>query len=95
MINDFGTGYSSLAYLNRLPFDKLKIDRSFVRDLVQDPNGGKNVKAINSLGQALGMEVIVKGVETESELSFLMREYCDGVQGFYFCKPLPGDAFTA
>ena len=95
IIDDFGVGYSSFAYLRQLPFDKLKIDRSFVRDIVQGPNGGKIVTAINSLGKALGMEVIAEGIETESELSFLMREKCDGVQGFYFCKPVPADAFTA
>ena len=95
IIDDFGVGYSSFAYLRQLPFDKLKIDRSFVRDIVQGSNGGKIVTAINSLGKALGMEVIAEGIETESELSFLMREKCDGVQGFYFCKPVPADAFTA
>lgn len=69
------------------------LDRSFARDMVQDSNGGKTVKAINSLGQALGREDIVEGVETESESFFLMRENCDA--GNLFCKPLPGDVFTS
>ena len=71
MIDDSGTGYSSLAHLNRLPFGKLKIDRSFVRDMVLDLNGGKIVKAVNALGEALGREVIFAGFETESELALM------------------------
>lgn len=95
VIDDFGIGYSSLAYLKRLPFHKLKIDRSFVRDMVQEPSAGAIVKAIISLGTALDMGVVAKGVETEAQLAFLMRQNCDGVQGFYFCRPLPADAFAA
>ncbi len=93
-IDDFGTGYSSLAHLKQLPFDKLKIDRTFVHDMVQDPDGGMIVRAVISLGKALGMTVVAEGVETEAQLSFLKRENCDEVQGFYFCRPIPADAFA-
>ena len=95
VIDDFGTGYSSLAHLKQLPFDKLKIDRSFVHDMVQDSDDGMIVKAVISLGKALGMVVVAEGVETEAQHCFLKRENCDEVQGFYFSRPMPADAFAA
>jgi EAL domain-containing protein (putative c-di-GMP-specific phosphodiesterase class I) len=92
-IDDFGTGYSSLSYLQRLPFDTLKIDRSFVREL----NAGKGsidiVRAILELARSLKLEVVAEGVETEQQLSRLRKLGCTYFQGFLFSKPV--DAATA
>ena len=87
-MDDFGTGYSSLATLQTFPFDKIKIDRSFVTDLHLDPHRAAIVRATLSLGAAFGIPVLAEGVETEDELAFLGQEGCQLVQGFYFGKPL-------
>ena len=89
-IDDFGTGYSSLSYLKRLPVSNLKIDQSFVRELDQEDNAGAIAKAIISLGHSLDMKVIAEGVETQSQLSFLLENKCDVMQGFLFSRPLNG-----
>jgi diguanylate cyclase (GGDEF)-like protein/PAS domain S-box-containing protein len=87
-LDDFGTGYSSLAYLSRLPMDQLKIDKSFVQNLLADPHCGAIAQTIIALGQTLGLSVIAEGVEAEEQLEFLERMGCKSFQGYLFGKPL-------
>ena len=91
-LDDFGSGYSSLGYLQRFPFDKLKIDRSFVAALGRSANGGVIIQAIVALGRALGLTVLVEGVETEEQRVLLRLAGCDEMQGFLFAKPAPAQA---
>ena len=86
-LDDFGSGYSSLAYLQQLPFDKLKIDRGFVAALDQSANTGVIIQAIVTLGRALGMSVLIEGVETEEQRVLLRLAGCNEMQGFLFAKP--------
>ncbi|TDR39201.1 PAS domain S-box-containing protein/diguanylate cyclase (GGDEF)-like protein [Tahibacter aquaticus] len=88
-LDDFGSGYSSLSYLRRFPIDKLKIDQSFVRDIITDPGSAGICRAVISLGHQLGMTVSAEGVETLGQAAFLRRNECDQFQGNYFCVPMP------
>ncbi|WP_126174463.1 putative bifunctional diguanylate cyclase/phosphodiesterase [Altericroceibacterium xinjiangense] len=88
-LDDFGTGYSSLSYLTRLPFQTMKIDRSFVADLEQGPASVAIVQAIVDLAIKLGMQTIAEGVETEAQLAQLRRTHCDAVQGYLLATPMP------
>ena len=94
-IDDFGTGYSSLAYLNRFPIDKLKIDRSFIHQMLDDPTELAIARAIIGLGHTLGMRVVAEGVEREQEVETLREAKCDELQGFYFARPMAADALAA
>jgi diguanylate cyclase (GGDEF)-like protein/PAS domain S-box-containing protein len=93
-IDDFGTGFSSLNYLNRFPIDRLKIDRSFVRDMFEDPTNLAITRAIIGLGHTLGLKVVAEGVESEREAQTLRASGCDELQGFLFAHPMPAAAFV-
>lgn len=94
-IDDFGTGYSSLAYLKRFPIDTLKIDRSFVRDIVKSPTDPAIVRTIVSLACSLGFDTIAEGVETEDQVDMLHRQNCTRIQGYLISRPLAPPAFVA
>jgi EAL domain-containing protein (putative c-di-GMP-specific phosphodiesterase class I) len=91
-MDDFGTGYSSLSYLQKFPFDKIKIDRSFVHDLDNGNDSEAIVKAVVGLGRSLGIETCAEGVERADQLRLLEGQGCDEVQGYLFSKPLPAAA---
>jgi diguanylate cyclase (GGDEF)-like protein len=94
-MDDFGTGYSSLSYLRSFPFDNIKIDRSFMRDLGRGADSLAIVKAVIGLGHSLGMSVTAEGVETEEQLNAVREQGCNEVQGFYFSPPLKPDAVNS
>jgi EAL domain-containing protein (putative c-di-GMP-specific phosphodiesterase class I) len=94
-IDDFGTGYSSLAYLKRFPIQTLKIDRAFIKDMMQDSQDRAIVNAIIGMAHAMNMEVLAEGVERPDQLEYLLDKKCDRAQGYHFGKPVPADEFKA
>ena len=93
-IDDFGTGYSSLSYLKRFAIDRLKIDRSFVKDIPNDADDAAITTAIIAMAHELGLQVVAEGVETAEQLAFLRANGCDIMQGYFFSRPVSADAFT-
>ena len=90
-IDDFGTGYSNFGYLRQFQVSRLKIDRSFIRDVAVSPDDAAITRAIISMARSLHLKVIAEGVETEAQMSFLRAQQCDEIQGYYFSKPLAAD----
>ena len=88
-LDDFGTGWSSLSYLRKFPLDRIKIDRSFMRDIPTEPAAEAVVKSILSLGRNLGLDCIAEGVETRQQLDYLQKQMCTEMQGFLYSPALP------
>ena len=93
-VDDFGTGYSSLSYLKRFPVTAVKIDQSFVREIIADPDAAALARSIISMAHELRLSVIAEGVETEGQLGYLVRHDCDEIQGYFLSRPIPPDEFS-
>jgi EAL domain-containing protein (putative c-di-GMP-specific phosphodiesterase class I) len=93
-IDNFGTGYMSLAHIKHFPFDTLKVDRSFIRNIQQDSEDKAIIKAIINMGKHLSLTVLAEGVETQVQDDFLREHVCDEMQGFYFSRPIKPDEFA-
>ncbi|MGB5966804.1 MAG: EAL domain-containing protein, partial [Spirulinaceae cyanobacterium] len=94
-IDDFGTGYSSLGYLKQFPFNNLKIDRCFVRNINLDDKDIAITQAIINMAHTLNLKVIAEGVETQEELDFLREHKCDEIQGYFFSRPVPAQELSS
>ena len=94
-MDDFGSSYSSLSYLQAFPFDKIKVDRTFVINLGRNPQSAAIVRAVIDLGHGLNMSIVAEGVETLDQLGFLANEGCDAVQGYLLGKPFPIGQYAA
>jgi len=90
-LDDFGTGYSSMNYLKRLPIDELKIDRSFVNEITDNPQDEAIVRAITMMAHSMDIKIVAEGVETLAHVNKLQQLACDRMQGYYFAKPLPAE----
>jgi EAL domain-containing protein (putative c-di-GMP-specific phosphodiesterase class I) len=93
-IDDFGTGYSSLAYLKRLAANSIKIDKAFIKDVVENSDDATIVSAIVAMGHVLSMDVVAEGVENREQIRFLKRQFCEKAQGFFFSRPVPPEYIT-
>jgi EAL domain-containing protein (putative c-di-GMP-specific phosphodiesterase class I) len=93
-MDDFGTGYSSLSFLRRFPFDKIKIDQSFISGLENSEGDAAIIRAVIALARSLGMTATAEGVETEHQLTYLRNEDCNQAQGYYLGRPAPADEIT-
>jgi len=93
-IDDFGTGYSSLSYLTKFPIDTLKIDQSFIRQISESPSETGIVTAVIGMARSLNLAVVAEGVETQEQLKFLSAQHCDEAQGYFFSRPVEGNAFA-
>jgi EAL domain-containing protein (putative c-di-GMP-specific phosphodiesterase class I) len=94
-IDDFGTGYSSLSYLQKFPVDTLKVDRSFIHEIIANSDYAPIVSAVISMGKSLNHRVIAEGVETREQLAFLQARQCREGQGYYFSPPLDAEEFAS
>ena len=93
-IDDFGTGYSSLGYLQQFPIDRLKIDRSFIRDVNDNPQGAAIARTVIAMANSLQLKVTAEGVETEEQLKFLREKHCEEYQGYLRCRPVSASEAT-